>query len=167
MSHFWHRYPSTERQTLSYLIIAAHVFTRALPAGSALGVVLGTLIHLLRPLFNPTTTTTTTTTTSQHQPTFSYHILRSSATGASIALMLMAFGLIARMWGRADIEWKTRAWRLLGNEGQMEFDNWVYGGMAAGLGASFVFGDDEEVFGWMAVGSLVGVLGFGVKTWRN
>lgn len=29
------------------------------------------------------------------------------------------------MWGREDIEWQDRTWRLLENKGQVEVDKWL------------------------------------------
>ena len=36
------------------------------------------------------------------------------------------------MYGREDIEWQDRAWRLLENKGQVEADNWILSGAAIG-----------------------------------
>lgn len=48
---------------------------------------------------------------------------------------LTSAGLAARMYGREDIEWRDRAWRLLENRGQLETDDWTYPGMLAGVAA--------------------------------
>lgn len=48
------------------------------------------------------------------------------------------FGILAvegRMFGRDDIEWKDRSYRLLANKGQIEVDDWNFIGGA--LGAVF------------------------------
>ena len=45
----------------------------------------------------------------------------------------MAVALPGRMWGREDIEWRDRSWRLLENKGQKEVDAW--GVLGAGVGA--------------------------------
>jgi len=36
------------------------------------------------------------------------------------------------MYGREEIEWKDRSWRLLENRGQVEVDNWLLSGAAVG-----------------------------------
>jgi hypothetical protein len=33
---------------------------------------------------------------------------------------IVSVGLVGRMWGREDIEWKDRSWRLMENKGQLE-----------------------------------------------
>ncbi len=40
-----------------------------------------------------------------------------------------------RMWGREEIEWKDRSWRLLENERQMEVDDFSLVGTVLGVGA--------------------------------
>jgi len=39
---------------------------------------------------------------------------------AQIATGLMAFAVPGRMFGREEIEWKDRSWRLMENKGQLE-----------------------------------------------
>jgi len=73
------------------------------------------------------------------------------------------------MWGREDIEWKDRAWRLLGNEGQKECDDWTYGGLVIGaiLGGTRrgAFGIKEArpwraFVGGAGIGSVLGMVGY-------
>ncbi len=88
----------------------------------------------------------------------------------------MAAGLLVRMWGREEIEWKDRAWRLLENRGQVEVDNWGVGGMVVGgLVGALARRRRGGVKGWewswrMGVGAVgmggsVGVLGYMI--WRH
>ena len=77
--------------------------------------------------------------------------------------------LVARMWGREEIEWQDRAWRLLANAGQMEVEEWSLAGMGAGVLAvvmrkGFREGGWRRVVGGAGVGNLVGVLGY--MGWR-
>lgn len=37
----------------------------------------------------------------------------------------MAVAVPARMWGREEIEWQDRSWRLLENKGQVEWEEAV------------------------------------------
>lgn len=60
------------------------------------------------------------------------------------------------MYGREEIEWKDRSWRLLGNRGQNECDVFMGSGMVLGLLASVKRGTEWRV----RVGSAVGVLGY-------
>lgn len=74
------------------------------------------------------------------------------------------------MWGREEIEWKDRSWRLLENKGQVEVDTWSVAGMAAGWAALVAMRGLNGV-GWkMGIGSLglggtAGVMGYMV--WRH
>jgi len=71
------------------------------------------------------------------------------------------------MWGREEIEWKDRSWRLLENKGQVETDDWTYGGMAVGLAATALL---KRPVGWattvgsIGTGSVAGTLGY--MGWR-
>lgn len=75
------------------------------------------------------------------------------------------------MWGREEIEWRDRAWRLLENKGQVEVDNWGLAGMGMGLGGVGVLLRRKGVRGWrmgvgaLGMGSTAGVLGYMV--WRH
>lgn len=65
------------------------------------------------------------------------------------------------MYGREEIEWKDRSWRLLGNRGQDECDVFMGSGMVLGLLASVRKGTEWRVrVGSVGVGSAVGVLGY-------
>ncbi len=74
------------------------------------------------------------------------------------------------MWGKEEIEWKDRAWRLLENRGQVEVDTWGAAGMTVG-GAALAATRGVRGKGWkMASGSLgmggtAGLLGYMV--WRH
>lgn len=69
------------------------------------------------------------------------------------------------MWGREEIEWQDRAWRLLENEGQMGVDVGSVGGMVGGLvvlGVGALRG--RGVRGWggrLGVRGVVGAMGVG------
>jgi len=73
-----------------------------------------------------------------------------------------------RMRGREEIEWQDRSWRLLENKGQVECDDWTYGGMALGAIASVT---KRGASGWKgAIGKFGagGVLGmFLYVGWRH
>ncbi len=72
------------------------------------------------------------------------------------------------MWGREEIEWQDRAWRLLENEGQMSVDDWSLAGMAVGVGlavlaarrgAIVIKNRPMAVIGAAGLGSLAGTEG--------
>ena len=83
----------------------------------------------------------------------------------------MLVGLPARMWGRQEIEWKDRSWRLLENKGQMEVDDWSLVGTVAGAVIAATAQEKGTSLGWRSVvggsgmGSLVGVMGY--MGWRH
>lgn len=71
------------------------------------------------------------------------------------------------MWGREEIEWKDRSWRLLENRGQVECDDWTYAGMVVGgVIADTQKGSLGMQRGWrsrvggVGVGSVLGMLGY-------
>lgn len=74
--------------------------------------------------------------------------------------------LTVRMWGRDEIEWKDRSWRLRYNAGQVAVDNWGESGAAVGVLVVAVRGLAgvaparwRGVVGGAGVGSLVGIVG--------
>lgn len=98
-------------------------------------------------------------------------------TASAVGLGLMGLALAGRMRGREHIEWRDRAWRLLENPGQLETDDWTYGGAAAGLVALGLWrragaketgggrgGGWRAVAGAAGLGSLAGTVGYMV--WR-
>lgn len=72
------------------------------------------------------------------------------------------------MRGKEEIEWQDRSWRLLENKGQVEVDDWTYGGMAAGLAVSVARGKSlgwRGAIGGVGAGSLLGMMGY--MGWRH
>jgi hypothetical protein len=73
------------------------------------------------------------------------------------------------MWGREEIEWKDRSWRLLENKGQLECDDWTYPGMVAGL-VGVLSSRTGRAMGWrgavggLGAGSVLGLMGY--MGWR-
>lgn len=98
------------------------------------------------------------------------YLVRSTGTGAVVGTGFLAVALVARMWGREEIEWRDRSWRLLENKGQIEVDTWGAAGMAAG-GALLIATKGLRGVGWkMGIGSLgmngtAGVIGYMI--WRH
>lgn len=93
-------------------------------------------------------------------------IPRSAGVGALIGLTLGIPVTFGQMHGREEIEWQDRAWRLLGNRGQVEVDAWssvgfLIGGMLAARrgGTGLV-----RMVGGASLGNLAGVGGY--MGWR-
>jgi len=153
MSRFWPHTPYAEDQPFAKPILYTHVLTRGIQTGALIGSGVGLTTHLVRtfrktPLSGP----------------LSVQILRSSGVGAAITTALMLVATPARMWGREEIEWEDRSWRLLENRGQVECDDWTYVGMLAGLVSAGRGGGWKGVTGRVGVGSVAGMAGY--MGWR-
>ena len=157
MSRLWPHASYAEEQPLSHLILYTHSLTRGLTLGSILGGFVGTSIFTLRHVnilkerIPPSNFVSTT--------------LRSTGVGAAIGTGLMLVAVPGRMWGRDEIEWHDRSWRLLENKGQVECDDWTYPSMLAGAMA-FAFSPTGKALGWkgfvggVGMGSVVGMVGY-------
>jgi len=77
----------------------------------------------------------------------------------------MAVAVPGRMWGRSEIEWQDRSWRLLENKGQLECDDWTYPAMGlSAVGAVAMRQTPRMALGTMGLGSVVGMMGY--MGWR-
>lgn len=75
-----------------------------------------------------------------------------------------------RMWGKDEIEWKDRSWRLMENRSQRETDNWLIGGSVAGVSTALLMARRGRLplalstfnttMGGAAIGSFAGMAGF-------
>ncbi|KAM3504723.1 hypothetical protein MY10362_003381 [Beauveria mimosiformis] len=122
MSRYFPHTAYAEDQPLARTILATHVATRAVTLGTLLGITVTgarTMIPALRPKVE------------QQQQPFAARLLRSCAGSILATLGVAGVGLVVRMWGRDDIEWRDRSWRLMESKGQLETDDWTYGGMGA------------------------------------
>jgi len=153
MSRFWPHTPYAEDQPFARSILYTHVLTRAVQTGAVVGSGVGIATHLVRTLRK----------TALPAP-LATQLVRSSGVGAAVTTAIMLVGIPARMWGREDIEWRDRSWRLLENEGQVECDDWTYVGMLGGLVAGGRKGGWKGVTGRVGFGSLAGMAGY--MGWR-
>jgi hypothetical protein len=148
MSRYFPHPQYAEDQRLSHTILITHCLHRGFAAGGVIGASIGATRSLL-------------SKSSPHKLTLSISVLRGAGTGALIGTGLLAVGVTARMWGREEIEWKDRAWRLCENEGQKNTDDGSLVGIAVALAAGGM-AKGARVVGWRglvggaAVGSLVG-----------
>jgi len=156
MSSLWPHPPYAEDQPHTTAILTTHVLLR----GFQLGTAVGPLSALLswRVLRHGTT------------PFFPI-MLYKTGTSALVGTGVLALALVGRMWGKEDIEWKDRAWRLLENKGQVEVDTWSVVGMVGGGAAAVRAGRwyapmrrFRLVVGSAGLGGTVGVLGY--MFWR-
>jgi hypothetical protein len=147
MSRFFPHPSYAEDQPFSRTILTTHALTRGFQAGTVMGPLVALPWYFLRkPTLSPAPT-----------------LLRSIGVGSLAGTALLTLVLAARMWDKEPIEWADRSWRLLENKGQVEVDDWSYGG--AGLGAAATALARTNM-GWRGVlsgtglGSLVGVGGY-------
>lgn len=141
--------PYAEDQPLSYTILTTHVLYRGFQSGALVGGLIG-LVRSPQPL------------STGILPSKSTAILRSAGRGSLWGTALLAIALPARMWGRTDIEWRDRAWRLLENQGQISTDYWSGGGAVAGAALAGLRSSGRGalfVLGASGIGSLVGTGG--------
>ena len=165
MSRYFPHPLYAEDQPYSRTILTTHVLHRGFQVGALFGSIGGlsySTYRYLRPLASSTT---------PHpgiRNVFLPTALRSTGIGATAGLGLMALGVTARMWGKEEIEWQDRAWRLLENEGQMSTDDWSLEGMAAGIalailaarrGIIVIKDRPMAVIGAAGLGSLMGTEG--------
>ncbi|OPB37566.1 hypothetical protein A0O28_0044780 [Trichoderma guizhouense] len=160
MSRYFPHTPYAEDQPLSHVILTTHVLTRAVTTGSIIGLVLTSVRQSIPSLRRP--------------GPLSEKLLLSATRSTIITTAIVGVGLTARMWGREPIEWQDRSWRLLENRGQLETDDWTYGGMGGALLATGLMGvrgaGGPAKLGWRGVagaagiGSVGGMIGY--MAWR-
>lgn len=144
MSRYFPHTPYAEDQPLSHTILYTHVLTRGLTAGTLIGTAVATARHYLP----------SSSSSSSPKPLLAARVLRASSTGALVGVGLSALATVGRMWGRTEIEWQDRSWRLMENRGQLRVDDWTYGGMVVAPVITAARGN----LGWRP---LVGAVGLG------
>ncbi|KAJ6028922.1 uncharacterized protein N7446_011738 [Penicillium canescens] len=147
MSHFYPRVEYAEDQPMARTILATHVLSRGFQLGSAIGLLNSSIKALVKRL-----------------PFTLPVALHSAGLGGAIGAGTMGIGLIARMWGRDEIEWMDRSWRLLNNHGQVTIDHWSEAGAVLGAVAMVVIRSPgaglaawRGQIGGAGIGSLIGV----------
>jgi len=146
MSRLFPHTAYAEDQPLPHVVLATHVLYRGFQAGALVGSLVPLPLMLFRRLSAPLPTV----------------MLRSAGVGSIVGTSLLTLGLVGRMWGREEIEWRDRSWRLLENKGQMEVDTWsAIGTVAGGILGS---GGWRGRLGGAGLGSLAGVAGY--MGWR-
>ena len=143
-----------EDQTLPYLILTTHVLNRGFQSGA----LLGTMYGVGRRFF-----------LTRGRTLLSASLLRSAGFGGLIGNAIMTGGLVTRMWGREEIEWQDRAWRLLENKGQIECDTFSTAGAIAGAATvawrrGLRNSNWRYLLGGAGLGSLMGVVTY--MGWR-
>lgn len=163
MSRFFPQAAYAEDQPLSRTILTTHCLTR----GATTGAVVSSGVFFARSVLQrPSTPTASTPTLSQPLPR---RFLRAAGTGTAVGTVLLAGATVWRMYGREEVEWQDRSWRLVGNRGQVECDDFTYAGAVGGLGV-WAWRRGLKGLGWRGpvgaagLGSVVGTVGYMV--WR-
>ncbi|KAM0335683.1 hypothetical protein ACHAQA_000732 [Verticillium albo-atrum] len=176
MSRFFPHTAFAEDQPLAHTILWTHILTRAVTTGSVLGLgifaVRSTAGRKIPTLAYPASesatirasTTLPKTATASASPTTAAAPLKSAGSlraarllgtvgTATVAMVgLTALATIPRMWGREEIEWQDRSWRLRANPFQTEVDDWTYGASLAALAVAGVrFRKEVARLGWRGV----------------
>lgn len=165
MSRLFPHSAYAEDQLYPRAILTTHVLHRGFQAGTLVGSVIGVgrYFVLRRRLAGSVVP----------NGLFAASVLRSAGVGSVIGTAFLAVGLANRMFGRDEIEWADRSWRLLENKGQVEVDDWSLGGAAAGVAGVALVGSKSMIkasvwkstLGGLGIGSLLGVGGYMV--WRH
>lgn len=159
MSRYFPHTSYAEDQPVPHVVLATHVLTRALAAGSLAGLGVAAARQAVPAWRRP----------GGAPALVSHRILGASSAGALWGLGVGAAALAGRMYGRELVEWQDRSWRLLENRGQLEMDDWTYLGMGAGVAAAWAAGSlkglgGRGVMGAVGAGGVVGGLAW--AGWR-
>lgn len=156
MSRYWPHPSYAEDQALSKTILTTHVVVRTITLSTLVACGITTARQVI-PFLRPKATTTA----------LAPRLMRSASTGTVAALGIGALMTLGRMYGRQEIEWQDRSWRLLENRGQVETDDWTVAGAVVG---ALVAGRAARGLGWRGVvggaglGSVGGMVGY--LAWR-
>ncbi|KAK9351483.1 hypothetical protein V1523DRAFT_416678 [Lipomyces doorenjongii] len=157
MSRFFPHTPYAEDQPLHRTILTTHVLYRGFQAGAIGGIMNGMVRSLV-----------TTIRTGSSSTMFAgwSALQRSTGIGSVVGLGAMVVILPLRMWGKTEIEWKDRSWRLLENKGQMAVDDWSLSGAVLMPLYMFMRKHNGERLGWKmamgraGIGSTAGIIGY-------
>lgn len=163
MSRFFPHTPYAEDQPLYRTILTTHVLHRGLQSGAAVGIFYGGVA----PLVSAIRTFSAAPLIAQWPV-----IQRTAGVGSAIGTGALAVGLVMRMAGRSEIEWRDRSWRLMENQGQLAVDDWSLGGAVLALTQAFLrkkksedLGRWKTVVGRAGIGSSVGMVGYFISTY--
>ncbi|KAK9384515.1 hypothetical protein V1515DRAFT_611283 [Lipomyces mesembrius] len=157
MSRFFPHTPYAEDQPLSRTILTAHVLYRGFQAGAIGGIMNGVVRSLVTAIRTGSSSTMFAGWSA---------LQRSTGIGSVIGLGGMVVMLPLKMWGKTEIEWKDRSWRLLENKGQMAVDDWSLSGAVLMPLYMFMRKQNGERLGWKmamgraGIGSTAGIIGY-------
>ncbi|PWW73664.1 hypothetical protein C7212DRAFT_359382 [Tuber magnatum] len=145
------RHPDyAEDQHYSHTILTTHVLHRGANFGAALGALYGGARYGL--------------SAHARKLPLAASMVRASGFGVVVGTGIATVMLLGRMYGRQEIEWQDRSWRLLGNKPQNRIDEWsasgaLVGGVLGGVREGLHW---RGVIGSAGIGSVVGIVGWAV-----
>lgn len=113
-----------EDQHYPHTILTIHCLHRGFTAGAILG--------LIPPLTRSAFNTVLRRPLPPHPLPYVSRIFSSAAIGGVGGIAFLAIGMIARMWGREEVEWQDRSWRILANKSQNREDGYSFSGIVIG-----------------------------------
>ncbi|KAK9473652.1 uncharacterized protein V1510DRAFT_406655 [Dipodascopsis tothii] len=119
-----------EDQPMSRLVLYTHTMHRGFTMGGFIGALVG--VARVSKLWYTTKAQSSATVT---KSLLTSRVLGSSAIGSLCGVGTLAVMTYAQMWGREQIEWQDRSWRLLHNRGQNRADRWSVVASAASAAA--------------------------------
>jgi len=152
-----------EDQPYSKEILTLHVLRAGAPAGVIVSFPIAAALTVFR---GPRTWSN-----------LSQRLVLSSCRGLIWGTALSGLALAGRMWGKEQIEWQDRSWRLQENRFQSEVDWWILDGAVVGAVTSFLAlrrgklppallaKRRETVIGGAGFGTMLGTIGF--MGWRH
>ncbi|KAL8715467.1 MAG: hypothetical protein Q9220_000801 [cf. Caloplaca sp. 1 TL-2023] len=159
-----------EDQPSAISILTIHCLHRGFTSGAILG--------LLAPFARTAFITILRRPTPAIVLPWTARLLSTTAVGSLAGTALTAVGMTGRMWGRENIEWQDRSWRILANKTQNREDDWSFGGAilgAVGIGIMARTGGGyaagiplwKVLVGGAAVGSVLGTVGHVITSSRS
>jgi len=145
MDRFFPHPDYAEDQPYSRTILTTHVLHRGANFGAALGALYGGARFGF--------------SAHARKSPLAASIVRGAGVGAVAITGLAAVVLSQRMYGRQEVEWQDRSWRLLENKPQNRIDEWSASGALVGG----VLGGVKKGLGWRGatgsagIGSVVGI----------
>ena len=103
-----------EDQRFGHTILTIHCLHRGFTAGAFLGALSPNVRAAIAKLRGRPPLSTLPYTS---------RVLSATASVSLGGTLFLAVGMVARMWGREEIEWQERSWRILVNQGQNREDN--------------------------------------------
>lgn len=149
-----------------HTILGTHVLHRGFQTGAVIGLLAGAARPLLARKQPPPLSMSKPGIMSGLKPLLLRPFLENyTGLGAGIGTGLLAVGLAVRMYGREEIEWRDRSWRLMENKGQLLVDDLSMAGMFLGGASSAALmrrnGEKlvwKRVVGGAGMGSVAGIL---------